>query len=358
MNKNLLTLKKIYLTNSSALNNSLNQLDEILCRDLRPWLDMNKPNEKFATLVSKVKPVTLSFHELYEFDFYRPFNPKLEYYQKLIISESNQYCNSIVTLINEDDNAMRQKYWYDDTLKKQLPKRFTDIVTIIKERFYFAHIINPRNSKYEGDPDKKTETFIIQFLKVALVKIYLEIQDINKHLESGFLLTEHDIYDRFLNQAMPENTFLKRKEPLVTAISEAKQETFPEIKSDVVSNDSFTYINFNTRADDLTNLFSCLKENNFIAKETPMGNFKRAFSGKELSNSVVWSGSEDEFAYFIHLVTNEYNLLEPLKRNLWKVACKCFIKFDGSQFDQKKLKGGAKPELTAKLLEEAVELIK
>lgn len=350
---------KVYqLTKSSILNNPLNQLDEILYQDLRPWLDKNKPNEKFVPLISKVKPVNSDFNELYEFDFYRPFNPKLEYYQKLIICESNKYCNFTVALINEDDNALRQKYWYDDTMNKQLPQRFTDIVSIIKERFYFAHIINPRNSNFEGDPDKKAETFIIQFLKVALVKIYLEIQEVYKHLNSGFLLTERDIYDRYLNQALPENTFLKRKEPLVDIIPETAAVTIPKIKSDGVSYDSLTYKNYNTRIDDLTNLFSSLKKNNFIAKETSMGNFKRAFSGKELLNPIVWSGSENEFAYFVTLLSTEYNLLEPLKRNLWKVACKCFIKFDGSQFDHKKTKENITPQPTFRLLEEAVELIK
>jgi len=340
------------------LSNPFNQLDEILYRDLRPWLDANKSNEKFASLISSVKPVTSDFHELYEFNFYRPNNPKLEYYFKLIINQTNQYCNTIIALINEDDNVLRQKYWYDDTLKKELPARFADIVTVIKEKFYFLHLINPRNSKFEADPDKKTETFIIQLLKVSFVKIYLEIQEYYKQLNSGLLLTERDIYDRFLNQAMPENTFLKRKEPIEASITEPKMELIPEGNTDSISYDSFTYKNFNTRADDLTNLYNSLKKNNFIAKENHLGNFKRAFSGKELSNPVLWSGSTDEFYYFVHLISLEHNLLEPLKRNLWKVACKCFIKFDGSQFDPKKLKEGTKPQLTSELLEEAIELIK
>ncbi len=340
------------------MSNPFNQLDGIIYHDLQPWLDINKPNEKFAALIPKIKPVGLNFNQLYEFDFYRPFNSKLEYYQKLIISETNQYCNSIIALINEDDNALRQKYWYDDTMNKQLPQRFTDIVTIIKERFYFAHIINPRNLNYEGDPDKKTETFIIQFLKVAFVKIYLEIQELYKHLNNGFLLTERDIYDRYLNQALPENTFLKRTQQPVNLISKSIVDTVSEVKSDSISFESFTYKNFNSRADDLINLFNSLKKNNFIAKENNLGNFKRAFSGKALSNPVVWSGSEIEFAHFVYLISSEYNLLEPLKRNLWKVACKCFIKHDGSQFDPKKIKEEIKHQPSLKLIEGAVEFIK
>ena len=96
------------------MSNSLNKLDEILYHEKQPWLDNNKPNEKFASLISKVKPVELCFNELYEFDFYRPLNSKMEYYYKLIIAETNRFCNNMVDLINEDDNALRQKYWFDN----------------------------------------------------------------------------------------------------------------------------------------------------------------------------------------------------------------------------------------------------
>jgi len=339
------------------LSNQPRKLDEILYHSLQPWLDTNKPNDKFATQSEKIKPVFTTFEALYEFDYYRPLNPKMEFYQKAIMNATTHYCNAVVALINEDQNALRQKYWYDDTLKVKLPARLTDVINVIKERYYFIEYINPRSVKFEGDLDKKTETYIIQLLKVALVKSFLEIQNQFKHLNSEFLLTEADVYDRFLNQAIPENSFLKKNKIRVEKVSDLFVPKASVIKEKEGTNHSFTYKNYNTESDKLSDLFKNLKSNNLIAKDTSLGNFKRAFSGKEVANAIVWTGNTNEFYYFVHLLHNQYELVEPLKRSIWKVASKCFIKFDGTQFDQKKLKVGTKPQLTANIIEEAIKIV-
>ena len=340
------------------MNNQLNKLDEILYGSLQPWLEISKPSEKFAPLVSKVPTVEVNFSSLYEFDFHRPTNPKTEYYYKLIVSETNAYCNSVVDLINADKNEMLQKRLYDDVTKNLLIPRFTDVIELIKEGFYFVEFIDPKNFTYAGGSEKKTETFIIQLLKVALVKIYLEIQNQFPQLNSGFALSERDIYDQFFNQGLPENSFLKRNNNKPTISKISKSPTISAIKPNSISRLSFTYKEFETNSDKLTDLFKHLKENGFIAKENPLANFKRAFSGKEVSNQVIWSGSTNEFHYFVYLIHNEFELIKPIKRNHWSVACKCFIRFDGTQFDKKKLKEGIKPKSTSELLDKAVELIK
>lgn len=339
------------------MSNQPIKLDEILYQSLQPWLDTNKPNDKFAPHSDKINPVFTNFEALYEFDYYRPLNAKMEYYQRVIMNATAHYCNAVVALINEDGNALRQKYWYDDTLKVKLPARFTDVINVIKDRYYFIEYINPRNVKFDGDPDKKTETYIMQLLKIALVKSYLEIQNQFKQLNSDPLLTEADIYDRYFNQALPENSFLKRNKIRVEKVSDLFTTPTATNKENEGSHSSFTYKKYATDSDKLTDLFNTLKTNNFITKDNPLAGFKRAFSGKEIANPVVWSGNTNEFYYFIHLLHNQYELLEPLKRNLWKVACKCFIKFDGTQFDQKKLKAATKPQLTADSIEDAIKIV-
>lgn len=339
------------------MSNQPNQLDEILYHGLQPWLESNESYDKFVSLIHNESIVKPDFDSLYEIDFYRPQNPKAEYYYKLIVNETNKYCNKIVTLISEDDNVMRQQHWYDDTIKNILPKRLNDIIEVIKEEHYFIEFINPRKLNFEVTPEHKTDTFILQLLKIAFVKIYLEIQEIFKHLNKEFLLSERDIYDQFFNQNLPENSFLK-KNKIATIIEKVPSSSISAIKKDSVSRLSFTYKKFDTDSDKLTDLFQSLKENSFIAKDNPLANFKRAFSGKEVSNQVIWSGSTNEFYYFVHLILNEYKLVEPIKRNYWSVACKCFIRFDGTQFDRKKLKEGVKPEANSELLEDVVKLIK
>lgn len=191
------------------MNNELTQLDEILYKGLRPWLDTNKPDEKFTPVISKIKTVYPGFQMLYEIDFIRPFNSKTEYYQKLILNESVAYCNNVVELINEDDNTKLKKYWLNDTLNNKLQTRLKDIGSIIKEKQYDISYINPRKNSFVQDADHKTATYVMQLLKTAFIRIYLEIQEVFKELFSHQLLIEDDFYTRFLNEPVPDNSFLK-----------------------------------------------------------------------------------------------------------------------------------------------------
>jgi len=197
------------------MNNNHTPLDKILYNGLRPWLDSNKPDEKFATLISDIETVYSSFQVLYEIDFYRPFNYKTQFYQKFIINETNAYGNKIVDLINKDENEKLQKYWYSDTLNKKLQTRLKDIGKLIKDKQYEIEYIDPHKTSLEIDVEHKTETYIIQLLKVAFIKIYLEIQEVFKDLESENTFIEDDLYIRFLNEPIPEKSFLKEAPEII-----------------------------------------------------------------------------------------------------------------------------------------------
>ncbi|MBI9069923.1 MAG: hypothetical protein JEZ09_21710 [Salinivirgaceae bacterium] len=339
------------------MNNGLIKLDDILYKGLQPWLEENNSNEKFVKLQKKIKAVTPAFEPMWQINYHRPLSAKAEYYYALITNEATQYVNNIIELINEDDYLLRQQRWYTDTMAK-LQVRFNDIIELIKEHQYFVEFMDPKSQDFDINPTHKTETFVIQLLKVALVKIYLELQELFHHLGTELKINEVDIYDRFFNQALPENSFLKRIRSDAGGDIEKLFTQSDKQKSEGISLYSFTYKFSETKADKITDLYKFLKENEFIASDNPMANFKTVFSGKEIYSPVVWSGTTNEFYYFIHLVHNEYQLIEPLKRKLWKVACKCFLRGDGSQFDIKKLKEASKPEKRADLIESAVELIK
>lgn len=342
----------------SVLNNLLNQLDEILYQGLQPWNEANESIEKFESLVPKVASVKSNFNSLYEFDFHRPQNAKAHYYYKLIVNRTNEYCNNIVALINEDNNALRQQYWYDDTIKDQLPKRLTDCIEAIKEHHFFIEYIDPKKLNFDVNTEHKTNSYIIQVLKVAFIKMYLEIQAKFKHLSKELLLSEGDIYDQFLNQALPQNSFLKRNKNIEDETAAPHPQEKPSPKPEGISRSSFTYKKYNEASDKLSDVFKFLKENTFIAKENPLANFKRVFSGNEVSNQVIWTGTSDDLYYFIDLVHNKFELVEPIKRRIWTVACKCFLKADGTQFNPLKLKAATKPEGNAELLEKAVNMLK
>lgn len=339
------------------MNNDLNKLDEILYKGLQPWLEENNSNEAFVKLNKRIKPVIPAFKPVWVIKYHRPLSAKAEYYYHLIVNEATQYINNIIELINEDDYLLRQQRYYTDTMTK-LQVRFTDIIEVIKEHRFFVEFMDPKSQDFDLNPQHKINTFIIQLLKVSLVKIFLELQEMFYQLGTEQKINEFDIYDRFFNQALPENSFLVKIRDDAGADLEKLFAEKDEKPAEGVSYKSFTYKNIAKEADKLSDLFKYLKENDFIAKDNPMANFKTAFTGNEIYSPIVWSGTTNEFYYFIHLLHTKYQLVEPLKRKLWKVASKCFIHGDGSQFDVKKLKEASKPEIRADLIEHALELIK
>ncbi|MFA6400265.1 MAG: DUF6617 family protein [Salinivirgaceae bacterium] len=190
--------------------NSLTQLDAILYRELRPWLDENKIEEKFASTIAKIPLNSPHSKTIYDIDFHRPFNKTTEFYQKIIVNETNAYCNKVYDLISDETDERVQKYWLNDILNKKLHTRLNDIGKLIQEKQYFLEYINPYKSTLAFDFQHKTETYVIQLLKIALIKIYLEIQDPFKGLIKDFHLIESDFYTRFFNEPIADKSFLKQ----------------------------------------------------------------------------------------------------------------------------------------------------
>lgn len=191
------------------MNNVPEIFENIIHGDLRPWLDSNKPDAKFTPMLSSVKTVSPAFPVLYEIDFIRPFNNKTKYYSKLILNETNSYFNRIVELINEDKNEQLMKYWLNDTLNKRLKTRIKEVGKLIQQNDYSLVYINPHKLTFDKDADHKTDTYVFQLLKVALIKTYLEIQEVYKSLINDDLLIEDDFYTQLLNEPIPEKSYLK-----------------------------------------------------------------------------------------------------------------------------------------------------
>lgn len=337
------------------MNTYFDQLDEILYHKLQPWLEENLSADKFATLVKKIKTKDLNENLRYNFKFYRPFNAKAEFYLKEIKSASNSCIDNVLFAINEYDNLKHQQNIYNQTINIELAQRLTDVIEIIKERHYFVEYIDPKKGNFEVNPQHKVEAYIMQLLKVALVKVYLEIQEKFNHLSNQALLNERDIYDTYFNQSLPENSFLEQVQNYATKPEPTTNKPKRSIiKPTAVSRASLTLIDFNAKSDALSNLFNLLKEHNIIAKENLLASMKWIFSGKEVASPVIWSGTESELYYFIYLIHDKYKLIKPISRNYWKVVCKCFIKTDGTQFNATTLKEAGKPSNSANIIEKAI----
>jgi len=337
--------------------NQLQILDDILYKGLQPWLPENNPDEKFAPMLSEIKAFEPKIKMKYEVDFFRPFNNKTKYYQKLIFREINKYCDLVISLIADDSNHQVKKYWLNDTLEKKLKTRLKEIGKLLKERHLDISYIDPSKSTFDMDANHKTDTYIIQLLKTCLIKIYLEIQDAYLNFREDVMVIE-DFYTQLLFEPIPTNSFLKEALPIITIEPVKPIAVEIPIPADVKSFNSFTYKKLSKNAESLNDLCDCLKKNKLIADDTSTINFKKVFSGKEIAQPVIWTGNPSEFYYFIHLIYSEYKLVDNLKQKQWKVACQCFIQPDDIKFDPSKLRLLKKPQLSAYKIEKAIDLIK
>lgn len=66
---------------------------------------------------------------------------------------------------------------FDEILNKRLKNHLNDLGKLIKEKDYSLSYVNPKNNSYQLDQEHKANTFIMQLLKVALMQLYLEVQE-------------------------------------------------------------------------------------------------------------------------------------------------------------------------------------
>ena len=327
--------------------------EQVLRGDLQPWRQENEHNEQFASIIADIDQTEPQFQELYNFEFYRYFNNKTRYYHKLITNDTVNFCNQNIAQIGSDDDRRIIKFKLGKMLKKTLPTYLRDIAKVIKTSDYSLVYINPHKSTFDYDAAHKSDTYVVQLLKVALVKAYLEIQNAFKDYIKDFYMELEDLYLQYLNEPIPENSFLKPVQPIIE-ISPTK--TIPvEIEQHPL--ESFKYIKYDIANDNLVDLCDSLKKYNLIAQTTKVNDFKKVFSGKQITKHINWTGNSSELYYFIKLLHNDYRLVENMKQQHWKIACACFVQEDDTPFEYSKVRGLKKPQLTYKAIEKAVELL-
>jgi len=332
------------------MNNDTTILDKILYHGLQPWLDKNSIDEKFTSMLTEIKEIQSDFQETYQIEFQRPINSKTKYYSKLILNAATKHTNELIALIKDDDNLQLTKYWLNDTLNKKLKTRLKDIGKLIKERDFSLSYIDPKKSVFDQDQNHKSDTYIIQLLKLAYMKIYLEVQEAFDELIDDILIID-DFYTQLLFEPIPDTALLRaiqtiEVEPVVTPKNDSQ-------KSQAISTASFRFKEYDTDPDKLKNLWDSLKLNGFIAEDTSLPNFKRVFSGKEITTPVIWTGNATEFAYFIKLIHNIHQYVVDLKQNQWVVACQCFTDALGNPY-QRSVRKLQEPKSNKEKLEQSV----
>lgn len=156
---------------------------------------------KYKQLIQSIERESYSFQPLYRIDFPRPLTPKRKYYFLLIENAAIAYINKIQNEIKSALNAEEKQYWIHTTLSKTLPQNLIDTESIITARRYSLANMSSTDLAIQD------ESYIIQYLKHQLVRLFLEIQDNNKDLVKEDLLTIKELNSKFFSDPINEDYF-------------------------------------------------------------------------------------------------------------------------------------------------------
>jgi hypothetical protein len=310
----------------------------------------NYSEPKFKQLLIGIKTVQPKLPPLYNIEFEKPITFKRKYFLKLIDTDAAAFLNEIHTAVKRSQSINHKKFQVYPALNKTLKDLLLATNQIITERELQEDKFKPVQGKIPKG-NIADEAFIFHYLKHQLIRLYLEISESYPDYRKSENLEIEDLYATFFSEIAPDPVVII---PTLESETETVSESNDQ-QEEVIEIESFKYKEFDTEPDKLTDLCDSLKLNKFIDNNTTTPQFKKVFSGKKLQVQLFWTGNASELYYFIHTLYNTHKVLEDMKQRQWKVACKCFIKSDGSEFEPTKVKNLKRPALTGDKLDKAIQ---
>ena len=257
------------------MSNELSLYHQLLFLDLRPWMKRDVSESKYKELLQSFSKENISFRPLYEVSFIKPLNAKRKYYHALIDSEATSYLNTFERNFFSAEKVNEKKYWVHTTLSKVISQKLKEASKIIKANEYYLDQILPGvkpNSKAEHLLD---ETYILQFLKCQLIRIYLEIQKAFKPFVKEDELTEEELHSIYFKEEIFTTSFLKKityNEPIKETGSKIIPDTesiFTPEKREIreATKGVLSYKEIVSKTDKLARVESILFEQKLIDKE-------------------------------------------------------------------------------------------
>lgn len=294
-------------------------------------------NERIANL-AKFAEMQTDFSSLAIPPFY---NKSSEFYACLINNENIRLRAAIASNVSKAKTVIDKEY---------------QVVSLLKNLDYTIEQVSQKTY------NDKLSTFVLNAMKISLFRLYEEIKSVYPQFIGSEALSMHEIINFIAPAFDQEKNVQNTISYLIRQFIESSQ-SIP-VKDDkpitgILPADmaycSFTYKHLSTQPEYIKDLFDSLKSNQFIDKSTIYTDFKKVFVGDQVQKPVIWTGNISELHYFIKLIYNINKSVIDLKQHQWEVACKCFVKPDGSSFDRAQLKEQKKPKATAALLEKAAK---
>jgi hypothetical protein len=316
----------------------------IMYGELHPQWPQNINGKKYTILLQDMIPCALCYKGNYQLAYLRPIDLKTAFYEQLLLAETDRYCAGVCEEISyyHDDRILA--YLRDQILDKHLATSLQRVgELIIARRYQLQELENP---SMLADRERLSSIYIFHLLKCCLARAYLEVQDVLAG-EVKRTLSEADLYLQYAGELPPVCTFISRATPEV-------------LNNEVKGGDElngFTYKFIAEYPEDLRDLHDGMIKASLIAQDTPFARFKVLFSGKPVTQPVVWTGNISELFYFVKLLHNDYEAVEYARQRQWEIACRCFIRPDGACFERDKIRGQKKPTKTYLIIERLVQLL-
>lgn len=175
----------------------------------------NRTEREFQALVFKLKLAPTASNAVFKVNYKKPLNSKKEYYQKLIFNESESILANFPSHFPENATTPENKFCYA-TLHNRLDKHAKDISQYIAQK--------------EIPEDLNEDTYyIIDYLKVSIIRLYAELQEQYGQFSNSTLYTIPEIAEKYFNDSNFNSDFIQKtdypREVTVKAIAKPQQKT-------------------------------------------------------------------------------------------------------------------------------------
>lgn len=194
------------------MNNTLGLYNDIIFLNHRPWRFGKQSDIKFKQLLLEVKKGYYSHQPNYEVVFYKPLSNIRKYYHAIIDYEAISYLNDLHSEVTVALNDNEKSYLINFALNKLVSHKLKETAQLIEERDYTPEQFDVKQQSKLTDTKIADESYILHLLKHHLVRLIMEIQDSYPYYLKDDVLTQDEIYYKFVSEAAPERSYITEAE--------------------------------------------------------------------------------------------------------------------------------------------------
>lgn len=316
----------------------MEDVEKIITGELRPFIKDVKGDDFYSPLFRGLAIIAPNFQPHYTINFPAPlFSSKIKYYKRLIDNSITDELNKLFELLGSSESDLI--LFHRKKLFENIKSYIESVQRYIEINQFDLSEITSKYADFSVNFQHNECTYIFNYILTALIRCYLEFQaHYIQYIDEDKQYSISDFYIQILKKQTPENTFITEIPDIIPI-----EENLPieNVKKSTSRNDilSFLYKNLDKNPEAVTDLYNSLRDVvRLIDSQTRLTDFKKVFSGKEVVNPIIWTGTPTELYYFIKYIHNIQKSVEDAKKQQWKITCHCFIGENNVCFDKSKLK--------------------